>query len=119
MTTRAALTTIDIISRDRLPKRAGMLEALIRTRVAWLASTEPALLGVRGKGLLLALEIDRAKLPVGDDEIAQALFDQGISTTLKGQDAIGFSPPMTITDEEVETALLRITMALSYMRSTA
>ena len=116
MTTRAALTTIDIILRDDLGGRAALLETLVRARVAELAATESALIGVRGKGLLLALEIDRAQIGAGDDGLVQALFEQGISTTLKGRAAIGFSPPLTISDQEIDTALLGIARALAQVR---
>jgi len=108
VTTRAALTTIDIILRDDLPQRAARLEAVVRARVAELSSTEPAIVGVRGKGLLLALEIDRAKLSAGEADIIRTLMHHGISTTLKGTEAIGFSPPLTIADEDLETSLSRI-----------
>jgi 4-aminobutyrate aminotransferase len=115
MTTRAALTTVDIIIRDGLVERAAALETFVRARVAELTATEPALMGVRGKGLLLALEIDRARVGENED-LVQALFAEGISTTLKGKEAIGFSPPLTITEQEIETALLGIVTAFAQMR---
>lgn len=119
LTTRAALTTIDIILRDRLVARAERLEATVRDRVAALASTEPSLVGVRGKGLLLALELDVSKLECGQDQLLETLRDHGISTTLKDKNSIGFSPPLTISDKELESALLRIADALSSLRSNS
>jgi len=102
LTTRAALTTVSIILRDGLPARAATLEQLVRARV----SASPWLRGVRGKGLLLALELDKAALDrIGEPRLLTALLEHGISTTTKGDDAIGFSPPLTISEAEIELAL--------------
>lgn len=116
MTTRAALTTVDIILRDRLADRAVHLERVARKRVAELATTEPSLKGVRGRGLLLALEIDRSLLEADDDKLINTLLDHGVSTTTKGADAIGFSPPLTISEDELEMALLRIVASFRALR---
>jgi len=117
MTTRAALTTIDIILRDRLAERAADLEHRIRRRVDELAVTETLLTGVRGKGLLLAIEFDSAGLNGNDSMLIETLLQHGISTTTKGLGAIGFSPPLTVSDEEIETALAKIAAAFSSLRN--
>lgn len=105
-TTRAAPTTVSIILRDELPARAARLEQLIRARVAH----NPGLRGVRGRGLLLALELE--KPPLGEGRLLAALLAHGISTTTKGDDAIGFSPPLTISEAEIDIALDSIGRAL-------
>lgn len=114
LTARAALTTVSIILRDNLAARAAHLEQLLRSRVAALAATIPLLRGIRGKGLLLALELDRTALQARDEPaLLTALLATGISTTTKGDDAIGFSPPLTISEPDIELALHRIAEALA------
>lgn len=114
LTTRAALTTVSIILRDNLALRAAELEQVVRNRVARMASNSPWLRSVRGKGLLLAIELDRMALrDVGENRLLDALFEAGVSTTTKGNDAIGFSPPLTITDLEIHLALDSIGRALA------
>lgn len=106
LTTRAALTTVSIILRDDLARRAADLEQVVRDGVAALAREIPAFRSVRGKGLLLAVELDRDHLgPVGDDMLVRALMERGISTTTKGEDALGFSPPLTISRADLDFAL--------------
>lgn len=118
LTTRAALTTVSIILRDDLPSRAARLEQVVRARVTELALTYPGLRSVRGRGLLLALELDFAVLHNFTEEtLLAALFAAGISTTTKGNDAIGFSPPLTVSEQEIETALDGISRALGAGRS--
>lgn len=113
LTTRAALTTVSIILRDRLHERAAQMEDFVRNRVAELALDTSALRGVRGKGLLLAIELDLQRLGAPNEQhLLSALWASGISTTTKGDDAIGFSPPMTISAEEIDAALAKIAGAL-------
>jgi len=113
LTTRAALTCLTIILRDQLAVRAAQLEQVVRDRVAELARTVPAIRSVRGKGLLLAIELDMSALPgCSESELLQALSERGISTTTKGDDALGFSPPLTINEQDLTAALERIANAL-------
>lgn len=113
LTSRAALTTLTIILRDGLIGRAAHLERIVRERVAHHARTIPALRSVRGKGLLLAIELDMDALTdVTEARLLERLLEHGISTTTKGHDALGFSPPMTITDAEIDQALSGIADAV-------
>lgn len=113
MTTRAALTTVDIILRDRLAGRAAELELFVRRRVADLSTNAPQITGVRGKGLLLALELDAGRLGFEGAGLIERLLDHQISTTLKGNAAIGFSPPLTATEDELDFALNQIAKAVA------
>ena len=113
LTTRAALTTVSIILRDGLPARAAALEQLVRARV----SASPWLRGVRGRGLLLALELTQP--PADEGRLLAALLAQGVSTTTKGDDAIGFSPPLTISEAEIELALEGIGRAVEGLEPRA
>ncbi|TCR70474.1 aminotransferase class III-fold pyridoxal phosphate-dependent enzyme [Bosea sp. BK604] len=110
LTTLAALTTLEIIERDRLVERAAELEQRIRARISELAGTAPAIRGVRGAGLLLAIEFDPAACgaapgPGFAAELVGACMAAGLSTTSKGDASIGFSLPMTVSDAELALVL--------------
>src|SRR5690606_27694625 len=98
LTTRAAATTVEVIVRDKLAQRAARLEDHVRQRVALASAACPAIKGIRGRGLLLAIELDLAALGGAraglDDSIIAACLEHGVSTTM-GLDALGFSPPLT------------------------
>lgn len=107
LTTLAALTAIEIIERDQLVERAALLEQRIRSRVAELARAWPAIRGVRGAGLLLALEFDPEMCGLGPGpgfaaDLVRACMEAGLSTTSKGDSSIGFSLPMTVSDAELD-----------------
>lgn len=110
LTTLAALTTIEIIEREGLVERAAELEQRIRARMSELAGTAPAIRGVRGAGLLLAIEFDPAACgaapgPDFASDLVRACMDAGLSTTSKGDASIGFSLPMTVSDAELALVL--------------
>ncbi|WP_376989006.1 aminotransferase class III-fold pyridoxal phosphate-dependent enzyme [Bosea sp. R86505] len=121
VTTRAALTMIGIIERDGLIARAAWLETEIRARVARMRAKTPLIDHVRGKGLLLAIGLDpdrvgEASLPIA--AIIDLLRDHGLSTTAKGPSSFGFSPPLTISDAELDWALDRLGEAMAAARAS-
>ena len=116
MTTRAALTTIAIIERDGLVERAASLEGEIRSRLARMRQDIPLIDHLRGKGLLLAvgLDPDRVRkngLPIA--AVIDLLRDRGLSATAKDPSSFGFSPPLTISDAELDWALARLAEAMA------
>lgn len=107
LTTLAALTAIEIIERDHLVERAALLEQQIRSRIGEIARAAPVIRGVRGAGLLLALEFDPAMCgadpgPGFAADLVRACMEGGLSTTSKGDASIGFSLPMTVSDSELD-----------------
>ena len=58
LTTRAALTTVEIIEDEDLVAAAVQRGAQVIERVAEISHRTPLIKGVRGKGLLLAIELD-------------------------------------------------------------
>ncbi|MDF2999034.1 MAG: hypothetical protein K0R27_4671 [Xanthobacteraceae bacterium] len=105
LTTRAALTTLEIIARDGLVERARDVGARLVAGVAEIAERVQAVVGARGLGLLLAVQF----APRCDAErVVEACFSEGLSTTTKGANAIGLSLPLTVTDAEADEVLARL-----------
>ena len=55
---------------------------------------------MRGRGLLLAAELDR---PAAD--VAQACLERGLLLGAAGERALRLTPPLTIAEEEIALAL--------------
>lgn len=122
LTTRAALTTIKIIERDGLVARAAELEPRIVARITELNRRTPFVVGVRGRGLLLAVEFDPVQcgLTPGSaftDRLVDACMAEGLSTTPKGPASIGLSLPMTVTDAELDLILEKLERVASAFQS--
>lgn len=111
MLARAALTTLDVIEAEGLVARAAALGEYARKRlggsIARATSAGPT--GMRGLGLLQAITLDPAVSP---DRLVVVARRHGISTTTKGPHAIGFSPPLIITESEIDDVLRRLGGAL-------
>jgi 4-aminobutyrate aminotransferase len=113
LTTRAALTALEIIARDDLVARADEAGRKLKDGVAAIAARVPCVIGVRGLGLLLAVAFDPARCgrPSGSDfatHLVASAFAHGLSTTAKGEGAIGLSLPLIVTDAEIAEVLARI-----------
>ena len=124
LTTLAALTTIEIIERDGLVERAAELETRIVERIAELSRRRPSIIGVRGRGLLLAVEFDPAACgmvagPEFTSRLVSACMAEGLSTTSKGPVSIGLSLPLTITDAELDLVFDKLERAAAAVSSRA
>jgi acetylornithine/succinyldiaminopimelate/putrescine aminotransferase len=85
----AAVAVCDAITDDLL--------AAVRRHSAVIAERLP---GVRGLGLLLAVELDR---PAG--ELVAACLERGLLVGTAGETALRLTPPLTLTTEELEHGL--------------
>jgi acetylornithine/N-succinyldiaminopimelate aminotransferase len=64
--------------------------------------------GARGRGLLLALDVDR---PAG--EVVQAAFERGVLVCTAGERVLRLTPPLTLTAGELEQGLAVLQEVLS------
>lgn len=94
----AALTTLDILEREALPERAATLGAYMLERLRAIQS--PLIREVRGRGLLIGIEITKRAQPY-----LEALFERGILALQAGPNVIRLLPPLVITEEQVERVL--------------
>jgi acetylornithine aminotransferase len=93
----AALATIGVIERDGLLAHVADLGAWWRERMAGLG--HPLVAGVRGEGLLIAVELTA---PVAADVAARALV-AGFVVNAPTPTAIRLAPPFVLTREQAAT----------------
>ena len=91
----AALATLDIIEREALPERAAVLGAYALERLSALHT--PLVREVRGRGLLLGIELSRRAQP-----FLEMLFERGILALPAGPNVIRLLPPLVTTEEQLE-----------------
>jgi 4-aminobutyrate aminotransferase/(S)-3-amino-2-methylpropionate transaminase len=96
----AALTCLDIVRDEALPERAQQLGAAFVAELEAVRKRRPALREVRGRGLLLGLELDA---PAKALTLMQALLERGYITVPAGADAsaLSLTPPLTITPAQL------------------
>ncbi len=110
VTTRAALTTINIIREEGLTERAAELGAYAMERLRNFGESCPAVGDVRGRGLLFGVELvsDRdAWTP--DNVLAERVYyrclEAGLSFKISQGNVLTLSPPMVIARADLERAL--------------
>lgn len=110
ITTRAALTTIEIIEDEDLVANAAAVGALALARMDEMKNRLPAIGDVRGRGLLLGIELVKSrsdKLP--DNDLAEAVLyralDRGLSFKTTMGNVLTLTPPLTVTPAEMTQAL--------------
>ena len=110
VTTRAALTTIEIIEDEGLVENAARIGMVALERLDQLKARTPAIGDVRGRGLLLGIELVRdrgTKEP--DNALAEAVLyaalDRGLSFKTTMGNVLTLTPPLTITQAQMLAAL--------------
>jgi acetylornithine/N-succinyldiaminopimelate aminotransferase len=91
----AAIATLETLERDALPKRAGRLGALGIARLKQALAGHPAIVEVRGLGLMIGIELNMA---AGD--IVLAAQQQGLLVITAGTNVLRLLPALTIPEEE-------------------
>src|SRR5947209_6521372 len=94
----AALTTLDIIEHEALPQRAARLGAYALERLRALRT--PLIREVRGRGLLLGIELSRRVQPY-----LEALLERGVLVLQAGPSVIRLLPPLATEEEQLERVL--------------
>ncbi len=102
----AALAVLDTLEKQQLNARVAQLgERMLRNFKTALTDVE-GVSGIRGLGLMLAIELDR---PCA--EILQQALDAGLLLNVTAGNVVRLLPPLIITDDEAEQ-IVRLTTEL-------
>lgn len=103
LATRAALTTLEVIERDGLLARAEASGAALRAGFEAALAGLPGVVEIRGRGLMLGIELDR---PCGE-LVAQAL-EAGLLINVTAGQVVRLLPPLVFGDAEVAQTVERL-----------
>lgn len=110
VTTRAALTTINIIREEGLTERAAELGTYAIERLRNFGESCPVVGDVRGRGLLFGVELvaDRDAWTPGNalaERVYYRCLEAGLSFKISQGNVLTLSPPMVIARADLERAL--------------
>jgi predicted acetylornithine/succinylornithine family transaminase/N-acetyl-ornithine/N-acetyl-lysine deacetylase len=94
----AALATLEVIEREELPRRAAELGEYALQRLRAMRS--PFVREVRGRGLLIGIELNRRVQPY-----LEALAARNILALPAGPNVLRLLPPLVITQEQLDHVL--------------
>jgi 4-aminobutyrate aminotransferase len=105
----AALASMDVIEREGIQNAARLGEKMKRRMQGW-EKTHAMVGDVRGRGLMLAIEIvkdkqSKAAAGAERDRIVEAAFAKGVLFLGCGETTIRLSPPLIVSEEQADYAL--------------
>lgn len=104
----AGLATLHIIERDGLVERAQQLGELFLGRLREVAARHPAITEVRGRGLMIGVE-----LKVAAKEARARCTQEGLLVTAAGEKVLRLLPPLNTNQEEIEQAVAMLERAIT------
>lgn len=105
----AALATFNVLEREAIAN-AAKVGAAIMTRLEGWKKTHPSVGDVRGRGLMIGVELVKDKAtrePAAAlrNQVEELAFERGLMILGCGENTLRLCPPLVITEEEAEVAL--------------
>jgi ornithine--oxo-acid transaminase len=97
-----------LLQRDRLAERARVLGEHLMTSLRALG--HPAIAEVRGKGLLVGVEIDPAFASAR--AVCEALMNEGVLTKDTHDTVVRLAPPLIVTRDQLDVTVHALARAL-------
>ena len=116
-----AMANLDIIEREGLVDNSAKMGSYLRERLQARVGDNPYIGDIRGEGLMVGAEFvaDRTRRRPFDPQdgahriVARNALDQGLLVRALGfGDTLSFSPPLTITQSEIDEAVERFARGL-------
>jgi len=112
----ASLSSLEFLEKENIKNRVKELGFKMKQLLRELQENFPFIGDVRGLGMMVGVEIvkpDKSIDPIRRDRILREAFKEGILLLPCGDSVIRFSPPLVITDEELDSGLEKFQKALN------
>ena len=108
----AGLASLKVLLDENLSARADKTGGLIQAKLRKIAENRSIIRDVRGKGLMIGLELSSAKIA---EQFVSWAFECGLilGWTLHTETVIRIMPPLTLSEEELAEGLQIIETALN------
>lgn len=103
-----ALTVLNVIERDNLCEAALKKGLLLREQLSNALSSHPNVRMIRGKGLMLGIELDRPAL-----DLRLTALKHGLLLNVTADNTIRLLPALTIHADEIEELVTRLVKSIN------
>ncbi|MEY4598673.1 MAG: hypothetical protein RLZZ445_1470 [Pseudomonadota bacterium] len=111
----AALATLDIIESEGLCKNADEIGSRIRANLQRALAETPGLREIRGKGMMIGIELDR---PCGD--LVKTTLEAGLLINVTADNVVRLVPPLVMSASEADQLTNELApMIRSFLMNTA
>jgi 2,2-dialkylglycine decarboxylase (pyruvate) len=114
-------TVLDVLTRDRLDEQAAKLGLYLRQGLDALADRHPVIADVRGRGLLLGVELGGSEADQLGAAVTRRCLELGLHMNIVQLPGMGgvfrIAPPLTATEEELSLGLKILDAALASTQS--
>lgn len=107
LSSAAAVATLEVMLRPGFLEHAAEVGDYFLGRLRELAARRPRIVDVRGKGLMIGVELEDAASPV-----IERMLDEGVICGPAGPNVVRFVPPLVITRDDVDQAMAAFEAAL-------
>ena len=108
-----ALTVLKTIEDEQLVARTEQLGKRIRENLKQAFADEAAVVDIRGKGLMIGVELDRPCAALLKDAL-----DAGLLISIQADKTIRLLPPFILSDEEADELVARLTSVITTFLAT-
>lgn len=105
---KTALTVLEVIEQEKLCQRVTKNSVILKERLVHELSNHPIVRGIRGKGYMLGIELDR---PAQD--IKAIGLTHRILLNVTAETVIRLLPALIINEEEIETLVTRLVKCIN------
>ena len=106
--TAVGLTTLTTLLEDKLPERAAKVGRLLTDRLQALKPTRPIIREVRGRGLLIGIELT---VPAGP--VVTGCRERGLLVLTAGENVVRLAPPLIVEESSLDRAVSILDSALA------
>src|SRR4030042_4024475 len=100
LSTAAAIATLNILLQDGFLKNCEKRGEYFYARLIALKEKHPVIKNVRGKGLILAIELERE-----GTELVTRCMERGVLINCTMDRVLRFIPPLTVNEQEIDTVV--------------
>ena len=119
MSCAASLANINFLERERIAEQVAEKGEILMGRLGELKEQYPIIGDVRGRGLMIGIELvrDEAKTPAVDEAVAirKSCLERGLLIAVGGvwANVLRIEPPLIITDDQLDEAVAIVEKSLA------